>query len=100
MNISSFFIKRSIFCVVIFLLIILLGLLSLNRIPLREYPDIEKSQITIDTRYPGSSSATVETKITEIIENQISGIEELNLSHRLAETVDLELKLNLMQKKI
>ena len=75
MNISSFFIKRSIFCIVIFLLIVLLGLLSLNRIPLREYPDIEKSQITIDTRYPGSSSATVETKITEIIENQISGIE-------------------------
>ena len=75
MNISAFFIKRSIFCLVIFLLIILLGLLSLDRIPLREYPDIEKSQITIDTRYPGSSSATVETKITEIIENQISGIE-------------------------
>ncbi len=75
MNISSFFINRSIFCLVIFLLIILLGFLSLNQIPLREYPDIEKSQITVDTRYPGSSSATVETKITEIIENQISGIE-------------------------
>ena len=75
MNISNFFINRSIFCLVIFLLIILLGFLSLNQIPLREYPDIEKSQITIDTRYPGSSSATVETKITEIIENQISGIE-------------------------
>ena len=45
------------------------------QLPLREYPDIEKSQITIDTRYSGSASAIIETKITEVIENQISGIE-------------------------
>ena len=75
MGLSQFFIKKSIFCIVTFLLILLIGILSLNQLPLRQYPDVEQSQITIDTRYPGSSSATVETKITEIIENQISGIE-------------------------
>ena len=75
MNISGYFIKKYIFCIVTFLLIILVGILSLNQLPLREYPDIEKSEITINTKYSGASSATVETKITEIIENQISGIE-------------------------
>ena len=70
-----FFLKRPVFSIVLFLLIVLLGLLSMNKLPLREYPDIEKSQITIDTRYPGSASSIVETKITEVIENQISGIE-------------------------
>ena len=75
MNLSEFFIKKPVFCLVSFLLIILVGYLSLINLPLRQYPDIEKSEITIDTRYPGSSSAIIETKITEIIENQISGIE-------------------------
>ncbi len=75
MNLSNFFIKRNIFCIVIFLLIMLTGVLSLNQLPLREFPDIEKSEITISTRYAGSSSAIIETKITEVIENQISGIE-------------------------
>ena len=75
MNLSIFFVRRPVFCIVTFLLLILISYLSLIELPLRQYPDIEKSQITIDTRYPGSASEVVETKITEIIENQISGIE-------------------------
>ncbi|MBH43799.1 MAG: multidrug transporter AcrB [Rickettsiales bacterium] len=75
MNFSKFFIKKPVFCIVGCLLLLLIGYLSLIELPLRQYPDIEKSQITIDTRYSGSASSTVETKITEIIENQISGIE-------------------------
>ena len=67
MGLSQFFIKKSIFCIVTFLLILLIGILSLNQLPLRQYPDVEKSEITIDTRYPGSAASTVETKITEII---------------------------------
>ena len=72
---SNFFLKRPVFSIVLFLLIVLFGSLSMYQLPLREYPDIEKSQITIDTRYSGSASAIIETKITEVIENQISGIE-------------------------
>ena len=53
----------------------MIGLLSLNKIPLRQFPDIERSEITIDTIYPGAASNIVETKITEIIEAQISGID-------------------------
>ena len=75
MNFSKIFVEKPVFCSVAIFLIVMLGYLSLIELPLRQYPDIEKSTITIDTRYPGSASTTIETKITEIIENQISGIE-------------------------
>ncbi len=75
MNLSEFFIKKPVFCSVLSVFLIILGILSLNNLPLRQFPDIERSQITIDTLYPGAASAIVETKITEIIEGQISGID-------------------------
>ncbi len=75
MNFSLFFIKRPVFCIVTFLLLLLISYMSLIKLPLRQYPDVDKSEISIDTRYPGAASEIVETKITEIIENQISGIE-------------------------
>ncbi len=75
MNFSEFFIKKPVFCLVIMSFLIIIGILSLNQIPLRQFPDIERSEITIDTVYPGAASNIVETKITEIIEAQISGID-------------------------
>ena len=75
MNFSEFFIKKPVFCLVIMSFLIIIGILSLNQIPLRQFPDIERSEITIDTIYPGAASNIVETKITEIIEAQISGID-------------------------
>ena len=75
MNISEFFIKKPVFCLVLSIFLILVGYLSLEKLPLRQFPDTERSEITIDTVYPGASSSIVETKITEIIEAQISGID-------------------------
>ena len=75
MNLSSFFIKKPVFCFVLISFLIIIGVISLNKIPLRQFPDIERSEITIDTLYPGAASNIVETKITEIIEGQISGID-------------------------
>ena len=75
MNLSEFFIKKPVFCTVLMSFIVIIGILSLNKIPLRQFPDIERSEISIDTIYPGAASNVVETKITEIIEGQISGID-------------------------
>ena len=75
MNYSEFFIKKPVFCFVLASFLILVGYLSLKELPLRQFPDIERSEITIDTIYPGASSSIIETKITEIIEAQISGID-------------------------
>ncbi len=75
MNLSEFFIKKPVFCSVLSIFLIILGFLSLKELPLRQFPDIERSEITIDTLYPGAASEIIETKITEIIEGQISGID-------------------------
>ncbi len=75
MNLSEFFIKKPVFCSVLSIFLIILGFLSLKELPLRQFPDIERSEITIDTLYPGAAPEIVETKITEIIEGQISGID-------------------------
>ena len=75
MNFSEFFIRKPVFCTVLSVFIVIIGILSLLELPLRQYPDTEKSIVTIDTVYSGAASTIVETKITEIIENQISGIE-------------------------
>ena len=75
MNISEFFIKKPVFCSVLAIFLVIFGLLSLKKIPLRQFPDIERSELSIDTLYPGASSVIVETKITEVIEGQISGID-------------------------
>ena len=65
MNFSEFFIKKPVFCFVLASFLILVGYLSLKELPLRQFPDIERSEITIDTTYPGASSGIIETKITE-----------------------------------
>ena len=75
MNPSEFFIKKPVFCSVLAIFLVILGFISLKELPLRQFPDIERSEITIDTLYSGAASETIETKITEIIEGQISGID-------------------------
>ena len=51
------------------------GLLSFDRLPLREYPNIDPPIVTVDTIYPGAAANVVENRITELIEDRISGIE-------------------------
>ena len=75
MNPSEFFIKKPVFCSVLAIFYLVLGVHSLKELPLRQFPDIERSEITIDTLYSGAASEIIETKITEIIEGQISGID-------------------------
>ena len=75
MNPSEFFIKKPVFCSVLAIFLVILGFISLKELPLRQFPDIERSEITIDTLYSGAASEIIETKITEIIEGQISGID-------------------------
>ena len=69
------FIKKPVFCFVLASFINFGWLFIVKELPLRQFPDIERSEVTIDTIYPGASSSIIETKITEIIEAQISGID-------------------------
>lgn len=66
------------FASVISLLLILLGVVSFLKLPLREYPDIDPPVVSIDTRYPGAAANVVETRITQLIEDRIAGVEGIN----------------------
>ena len=75
MILSDVSITRPVFASVMSLLLIAFGLLSFDRLPLREYPDIDPPIVTVDTSYPGAAANVVENRITELVEDRISGIE-------------------------
>lgn len=75
MIISDISVKRPVFASVISLLLIAFGLVSFDRLSLREYPDIDPPIVTVEVEYPGAPANVVETRITEIIEERIAGVE-------------------------
>ncbi len=74
---SEFFIKRPIFAWVLSIVVMLAGLFSLFKIPVELYPNIASPAISISTALPGASAQTVENSITQIIEQNINGIDNL-----------------------
>ncbi len=74
MLLSDVSIKRPVFASVLSLVLIIFGIVSFMRLPLREYPDIDAPIVNIQTNYPGASADVVETRITRIIEDQIAGV--------------------------
>ncbi len=75
MWLSDTSVKRPVFATVISLVLVAFGILSFNYLPLREYPDINPPLVSISTAYPGAAADIVETRITQMIEDQISGVE-------------------------
>ena len=75
MLLSDTSIKRPVFASVLALIIIVFGLVSFTRLALREYPDIDPPVVSISTNYPGASASVIETRITQIIEDRIAGVE-------------------------
>jgi multidrug efflux pump len=75
MVLSDISIKRPVFAMVVSLMLIVLGLASLSKLPIREYPAIDPPVISVTTQYRGASAAVVDTQITEIVEAAVAGIE-------------------------
>ena len=74
-RISELSVRRPVFATVISLLLIIFGAVSLQRLAVREYPDIDRPVVSVTTTYNGASAQVIETKITQVIEDSISGIE-------------------------
>jgi multidrug efflux pump len=64
-----------VFATVVSLLLVILGLLAYTRLAVRELPEIESPVVSIETAYRGAAADVVETKITQVIEDRVSGIE-------------------------
>lgn len=98
MILSDISVKRPVFATVISLLLIVFGIICYQRLPLREYPDIDSPVVTIQTEYTGASANVVETKVTQIIEDSVSGISGLKTIESTSEdgmsNVTLEFETN------
>src|SRR5438445_1506745 len=79
MKISDGSIERPGRATVMSLAIILIGILSFPFLPVREHPDIESPVVSVTTFYRGASPQTVETEITDVLEEQLSTIEGVKL---------------------
>ncbi len=79
MLISDVSIRRPVLATVVSLLLIVLGLFAFTRLPLRELPDIDPPVVSVNTAYTGASAAVVETRITQVLEDAVSGIEGVEL---------------------
>ena len=75
MLLSDVSVKRPVFATVINLLLIIFGIVAISMLSLREYPDIDPPIVSVSTNYTGASANIVETRITQLLEDRISGIE-------------------------
>ncbi len=78
MFISDLSVTRPVFAMVLGMLLVVFGIVSFTQLPLRQYPDIDPPVVTVQTNYPGAAASIVESRITEIIEDRISGIEGID----------------------
>ncbi|NBX53784.1 MAG: efflux RND transporter permease subunit, partial [Betaproteobacteria bacterium] len=79
MQLPEISIRRPVFATVLSLLIVLLGWVSFNRLTVREYPKIDNPVVTVETKYVGASSTVVESQVTKVLEDSLSGIEGVDI---------------------
>lgn len=98
MIVSDFSVKHPIVAIVLSLLLLIFGILALERLSLREYPDIDPPIVSVETAYPGATAKTVETRVTKVLEDRISGISGIRYIESKSEdglsTITIEFKLN------
>ena len=97
MRLSALSIERPVLAAVATLLLMLFGLLSYSRLPVREYPDTTFPIVSVMTVYPSADAQLVETDITSVLEDALSGVEGLrtlrSTSREGLSTIGLEFSL-------
>ena len=77
MRISHFFIDRPIFAAVVSIVIMILGAVSVTRLPIAQYPDIAPPVVNVTGQYPGASAEVVAATVATPLEQQINGVERM-----------------------
>ncbi|MET0110471.1 MAG: efflux RND transporter permease subunit, partial [Candidatus Thiodiazotropha sp.] len=85
MILSDISVKRPVFASVLSLLLIAFGLVAFDQLPLREYPNIDSPIVSVETIYPGAAANVVETRITQLIEDRIAGVEGIRFISSVSE---------------
>ena len=97
MTLPEICIKRPVFATVLSLAVLLLGLISYSRLSVREYPKIDEPVVSVETNYKGASAAVIESTITKVLEDSLSGIEGVDVmtSQSRAERSQINIKFKL-----
>ena len=74
---SRFFVRRPVFAWVIAILIMLAGALAIRTLPVGQYPDVAPPAVQISATYTGASAETLENSVTQVIEQQLTGLDNL-----------------------
>jgi multidrug efflux pump len=77
MSLSRFFIDRPVFAWVIAVIIMLVGAISAFTLPVEQYPTIAPPSVAINAFYPGADAATLQNSVTQVIEQQLTGLDNL-----------------------
>lgn len=75
MTLSDISVRRPVFAAVLAILMVLVGLVGFLNLPVREYPDTEPPIVSVGTSYTGAAASVVETRVTQVLENALAGIE-------------------------
>jgi len=75
---ASFFIRRPIVAMVIAILMVLLGIVAMRRLPTAQFPNIAPPEVQVKATYPGADAVTVEQSVATPIEQQMSGVDNMN----------------------
>ncbi|MEX2380848.1 MAG: efflux RND transporter permease subunit [Opitutales bacterium] len=98
MILSEISIRRPVICTVVSILLVLVGFLSFQRLPVREYPDTDVPVVSVTTTYPGASAEVIESRVTEPLEellSTINGIRSLkSVSREQASQITIEFDLS------
>ncbi len=97
MVLSDICIRRPVFATVLSLVIVLVGLISYERLTVREYPAIDEPVVSVITNYKGASPEVIESQVTKPLEDQLSGIEGVDVmtSRSRSERSLINIKFNL-----
>ena len=79
MTLSDIAVRRPVLAFVASALIIVFGILGLRELPLRELPDVDQPVVSVQAEYPGANAEVVENRVTQVIEDQLSGIDGIEL---------------------
>ena len=79
MGLFEFCIRRPVFATVLSLIITLVGVVSFQRLTVREFPNVDEPVVSVTTNYPGASATIIESQVTQILEGSIAGIEGIDV---------------------
>ncbi|PIJ43656.1 efflux RND transporter permease subunit [Tatumella sp. OPLPL6] len=74
---SKFFINRPIFAWVLAIIVMLVGIIAIKKMPVEQYPDVAPTSVQVRATYPGADAATLQNSVTQVIEQNMSGLDGL-----------------------